>query len=361
MTALPGKPASNSAQSGHDQLLAISPGERLQRARKDRNLEVNEVAERLNLSPGVVRALEADDYRILPNATFVKGYLRSYARAVDISGDDLVRAYEAITRCNEPVKVEPIAAPMISDTRRNQRNVLMGLVVLVLLVAGGWLTLSGDDPVSEAASEVAAGNASETAMASSEEGGDAESVTVSPPLVITRQSESDADVVAAAQATNEPVESLELETGIAESAPTAAAEPVQAPAVVPEPVPVPVATIEPVAVPASSLAPAENAPADVSATPAAESEAATPPPATDGTGLVNLRFQGECWVEVRDRSGKMVFSSLKRAGEEVTLRAATPIHVKLGNGDVVSVQYNHQPVNFTTRPDRKVIRLTLGE
>jgi hypothetical protein len=39
---------------------------------------------------------------------------------------------------------------------------------------------------------------------------------------------------------------------------------------------------------------------------------------------------------------------------------AIPLSVKLGNGDVVAVTFNGQPVAFSTTPSRKVIRLTLG-
>jgi cytoskeleton protein RodZ len=353
MTALPGKPASNSVQSGSDQLLAVSPGEKLQRARQALKLEVTEMAQRLNLSPGVVRALEADDYRMLPNATFVKGYLRSYARALDISGDELVRAYEAITGCNEPVKVEPVAAPMISDTRRNQRNVLLAALLLVVLGIGVWIGLTGSDPVSDA---VSVGSSSLPVNEASVPAGEAVTESVNPPVVITRSQSTDAEVVASVTATDEPVEA-ELR---------AVNEPVLVPVESMQPVTdtatqsVPVETVQPVPV---TVEPVVSAPVPVAPalSRAAEPAAATSPATTDGTGLVNLRFQGECWVEVRDRSGRMVFSALKRAGEEETLRAAIPIHVKLGNGDVVSVRYNHQPVNFTTRPDRKVVRLTLGE
>ncbi|MEZ5510325.1 MAG: DUF4115 domain-containing protein [Gammaproteobacteria bacterium] len=333
MTAVPGKPAANSVQSGQDQLLAVSPGERLQKARKERQLEIPQVAENLNLSPGVVRALEADDYRMLPNATFVKGYLRSYARLLGISGDDLVRGYEAITGHVREAKVEPVAPAMVRDNRSGLRNVMMAVVAVVIVVLGVWLSLSGDK-----APEM------EPALAEADQQPVAPDEAVNPPVVVSRSADTDAELQTLAEAAAEPLpdEPVEAEVPVpAEPAMTAAELAVveQSPAVV---------TI-----------PAEAAPLPVTEEPAASGVS---PVAADGaTGLVNLRFSGECWVEVRDGKGDLVFSSLKRAGQEVNLRAATPINVKLGNGDVVAVQYNHEPVAFTTRPDRKVVRLTLGQ
>ena len=336
MSVLPGKPASNSVQSGHDQLSAISPGERLQKARKERELEIAAVAERLNLSPGVVRALEADDYRMLPNATFVKGYLRSYARALEINGDDLVRSYEAITGCNQPVAIEPIGVPMVSDPRKTRRNLLLALVGGLVVATGLWWGMAGETPAPKQA-QVSNDQSPVAAAVQSN------STQLAPPVVITRPS-SDQQALAEAEAVNEPVDEVVAEPSAATDALPPEAEPVE------QPVAAPVPVVEaPVAVTPATPAPVNVQPQETS------------PPLATGSGLITLRFQGECWVEVKDGNGAMVFSSLKRGGEEVSLRAATPINVKLGNGDVVEVLYNHEIVPFSTRPDRKVVRLTLGE
>lgn len=374
MSKVPAKPASNSVQSGMDALHATSPGERLRRAREARRFEIPEMAERLHLSKGVVRALEADDYRMMPGPTFVRGYLRSYARVLEIDGEDLVRTYEAITGCNQPVKVEPVNAPMLDGPKRGQRMVTLGLVLLVMLGAGFWLTLGGgqqaknDAPGVELASNAAPEVASTTRAAQ----------------------ETDTDIVANVEASNESLDgdAVRDESGstlASESAPGLDASP---DAVVPD-------GIVPDAIAPGAMAPAGGAPADSNRPaesapvpapePVQSSSQAAPVPApvvasvaagagaaeattvaastpTDGSGLINFRFQGDCWVEVRDRSsGRLVFSGLKRAGEEVNLPVKAPVHVKLGNGDMVAVKYNHQPVTVTTRPGSKVVRLALGE
>lgn len=338
MTAVPGKPAANSVQSGQDQLLAVSPGERLQKARKERQLEIPQVAENLNLSAGVVRALEADDYRMLPNATFVKGYLRSYARLLGISGDDLVRGYEAITGHVREAKVEPVAPAMVSDNRSGLRNGLFAFAAVVIVALGVWLSLSGDK-----APEM------EPALAEVDQQPVVPDEAVNPPVVVSRSAGSDAELQAQAEAAAEPLsdEPVDVETPVSAEPVVVAADPV-----VMERPPVEQSS-------AVIAAPVDVPPPAAAAEPAASPVA--PGVADGGSGLVNLRFSGECWVEVRDGKGDLVFSSLKRAGQEVNLRAATPINVKLGNGDVVAVQYNHEPVVFTTRPDRKVVRLTLGQ
>jgi cytoskeleton protein RodZ len=66
--------------------LAVLPavGEQLRAARKARLLEVADVAQALKLGPRQVEALENGDWEGLPGATFVRGFVRNYARLVQI-------------------------------------------------------------------------------------------------------------------------------------------------------------------------------------------------------------------------------------------------------------------------------------
>lgn len=350
MTASPGQPSSDStlSGSGYDKVLAISPGERLQKARKERKLEISAVAEQLNLSPGVVRALEADDYRMLPNATFVKGYLRSYARVVGIPADELVRGYEALTGCDKPVAVAPIAAPMIRESRNSFRYGAIALVTAGLLALVMWLMPGGngvrvEEPSAIITDPAALAGAGEPTAAVDTVARDSESglSLATPDAAVTTLSAEGA----AAQTSVSPeiVQSSDA-VAAADGAPTAAE---MAPATTP---------VSAVAetVPAQSTSPI--APLDPQPVQADQPQVAAEP----GHGLLKLSFSGDCWVEVRDAAGKKVFSSLKRSGDEVTLSVAPPASVKLGNGDVVAVTFNGQPVVFATTASRKVVRLTLG-
>ncbi|HCX88397.1 MAG TPA: hypothetical protein DG761_10265 [Gammaproteobacteria bacterium] len=62
----------------------LSPGEQLRKARQGYRWSVEDVAANLNLTAEVVRALESGDHEALPEATFVRGYLRAYARLMEI-------------------------------------------------------------------------------------------------------------------------------------------------------------------------------------------------------------------------------------------------------------------------------------
>jgi len=63
---------------------SLSPGEQLRKTRQGYRWSVEDVAANLNLTADVVRALESGDHEALPGATFVRGYLRAYARLMEI-------------------------------------------------------------------------------------------------------------------------------------------------------------------------------------------------------------------------------------------------------------------------------------
>ncbi|MCZ7597367.1 MAG: helix-turn-helix domain-containing protein [Gammaproteobacteria bacterium] len=61
-----------------------SPGMILAAARDELKWSIEDVAANLNLRVSVIEALERDDYGDLPGPTFVRGYIRAYARLLGI-------------------------------------------------------------------------------------------------------------------------------------------------------------------------------------------------------------------------------------------------------------------------------------
>lgn len=68
----------------------LRPGRVLAEARAGRNQTVAEIAQQLKLSSSQIEALEADDYARLPGPVFIRGFVRNYARLMDLDGEVLV-------------------------------------------------------------------------------------------------------------------------------------------------------------------------------------------------------------------------------------------------------------------------------
>lgn len=72
-----------------------SPGELLRNAREAAGLSIEQVAEKLHLLQSIVSSLEKDCYDRIRGETFVRGYMRNYARLLGISADEVVGRYNA--------------------------------------------------------------------------------------------------------------------------------------------------------------------------------------------------------------------------------------------------------------------------
>ncbi|RFA30547.1 hypothetical protein CAI21_05745 [Alkalilimnicola ehrlichii] len=75
---------------------AEGPGRLLREAREGKQLSLHAVADALHLRVAVVQALEGDRYDELPPATFSKGYLKAYAKLVEVPEADVLAAFERI-------------------------------------------------------------------------------------------------------------------------------------------------------------------------------------------------------------------------------------------------------------------------
>ncbi len=122
-----------------------------------------------------------------------------------------------------------------------------------------------------------------------------------------------------------------------------------------EPAPAPVQAQAPVAAglpqPAAPVpAPQEPAPVDQAAP--AQPSASAPPETPRGQKRVRIEFQGESWVEIKDRDGTTLMSQLNSAGSQKTVEGAPPLSVVIGNASSVRVTYND--ASFDLRPHTKV-------
>ncbi|MFI4955068.1 MAG: helix-turn-helix domain-containing protein [Gammaproteobacteria bacterium] len=79
-----------------DGISCIGPGAQLRTAREARRLSVEDVANRLHLTRTMILEIESDKYDRRLAFTFVRGYLRAYARLVRVSPEAVVSAFEQL-------------------------------------------------------------------------------------------------------------------------------------------------------------------------------------------------------------------------------------------------------------------------
>ena len=92
-------------EATHDQHEALSTGVRLRNAREQLGLSQQAVAERLCLKVSTVRDIEEDKAPADLASTFLRGYIRSYAKLVHIPENELLPMMEK----QAPVRAAKVA------------------------------------------------------------------------------------------------------------------------------------------------------------------------------------------------------------------------------------------------------------
>lgn len=288
----------------------MRPGRELAEARERRNQTVAEIAQQLKLSPHQIEALEADDYARLPGAVFVRGFVRNYARLVELDGEALVARLELSQTATTAINAVPHSQNIpFQDTRSARWPLLAAAVALLaaIVLIFEWLMP------------------------------DAAEVPVSAPVAVP-QPVITAPLPSAVEAT---------ET-VAPAAPPVDVSAVQA---------VSSSTISAAATPPAVAVPAMTAP--VAVPPATAAPVAAAKPAAAGGSELRFVFERQSWVEVRDRNDRVVFSQLNPAGAMQIVQGAAPLNVVIGNAAGVKLSYKGKAVDLTPHTKTDVARLVL--
>jgi cytoskeleton protein RodZ len=136
---------------GEDEGLPI--GEKLKRARGRQGVEIREVEERTKIRIKYLRALENEDWDVLPNPAYAKGFLRTYAETVGLDADALVDEYRRTVEHTQAGGQSYVLGEPVLETRRRMggdspwapRVAVIGGVVVLILAVLLVLGLTGGD------------------------------------------------------------------------------------------------------------------------------------------------------------------------------------------------------------------------
>jgi cytoskeleton protein RodZ len=320
----------------------------LRQARESNGWSLAEVALKLNLTTTSLSNLEAGAFDKLPGHTFARGYIRAYAKLLGMDQAVLVQQFDQSTgtdsqgsnvhslgRIEEPVRVSHTILRIVS------------LLLLVAVIGGGFVwwqdqtSMRTKDLIGLAPEHVEVEGADGTTqihpLDEPEDQAVVEGQTEGSTALALPQAETPAEAPAEAQATA-PVTPA---TPVAPAAPAHNAAPVTPAA------PAPAAPVVP--------APVVNAPV----APVAPAPAVTAPVA--GQGQVQVQFTADCWTQVTDGGGKVLFSGLKRKGDSLAVNGKPPFAVRLGFARGAQVSYNGQPVDVAPFTSGETARLKLGQ
>ena len=292
------------------------PGGVLAAERKRRGFTVIEIANQLFLTERQISALEADDYDHFPAPIFVTGYIRNYARLLDLPPDPLVELFNAQSRQSAPM-LDRVSRTTGSVPDGNVKSfdprIVVGVVATLILIVLLWLGMSSNE--NEVAVVENVSMSADSSMAPMLSASDVISDEV--PVTVT--------VAPVERAVMAPV-------------PDKPAKPVDVVKVVP-----PVVANEEIVV----TEPTVEFIADRAA-------------AESFPDSMELTFTAESWVEITDASGRRVMFDLGKPGQTRALSGTAPFKVLFGYSSAVMMTYNGEPFDQSAFARGKVAKFTLG-
>jgi cytoskeleton protein RodZ len=133
-------------------------GETLREARVRQRVNIEELEQSTKIRAKYLRALENEEFGLLPGPTYVKSFLRTYAEKLGLDAQLLVEEFRAEYEEPEPVEIQPIASSPRDARRRppappfgpGAAIVVAGIALLAFLLVLG---LTGDDDEPEQTSD----------------------------------------------------------------------------------------------------------------------------------------------------------------------------------------------------------------
>lgn len=285
---------------------AVAAGTLLRAGREAAGLSVAAVAQQLKLAPRQVAAIEDGDFTKLPGRTFVRGFVRNYARLLRLDADLVLAALpetasalslETPSLAPTPRPIGELPADIQAKSNPARWAIPLALIAVVSVAAVYEYTRPQGEPPKPVAAERPA-----------------------------------ASVVPAAPVADNKAEAAPASITTALPNPLAAAEP------------------KADAAPDAAVPPTTDT-APPAATLAIAAEAADAP--------IALSFQGTSWVEVRDGSGALVVQTTGSAGATQAVNGRAPFDVILGNARAVTVSWHGKAFDTAPYTKQNVARFTL--
>ncbi|MCC8456915.1 cytoskeleton protein RodZ [Photorhabdus aegyptia] len=313
----------------------LTAGQLLRQAREQHGLTQQTVADRLCLKLSTIRDIEEDNIPTTMVPTFLRGYVRSYAKLVQIPEAEILAILDKHTPA-KTAKVSPMQSFSLGKKRKKRESWLMWITWLIILIVisltGAWWWQNHIAQQKELIS-MADHSAAQIAQKKAKVNESHKSATQLPA---SEQATSESSVSAAENAAAANIHSPNTHSHNSEEVTQS----------------VPSTQNQVVKTPETQLA--GNGPQTQTA-PLPANQGATQVPnvaENNSTAVVDsnklvMNFKASCWLQVVDANGKTLFSGTKHKGDHLSLSGSLPYNLTIGAPAVVDVQFRGQVVDLS--------------
>lgn len=266
-----------------------SAGEQLKSLREARGWSIGQVANQLNLASRQIDALERDNYAALPGMVIVRGFIRTYAKLLQVDAAPILAAIKGESGAAETLTPpRSTMATSFSETQLKSdkgRGFPLKTLVLLILVFGAVAMLVFQGRSAGSKTERQAVNSKEAATP-----------------VVTQETRAPASSTESSAAV--PVSVVDAHE---ETARTAVSQ---------------------------GTADTESA------------EKKTPPAGATGKNVLAIHAHQDSWIEIRRANDAVLFSELLKAGASESIELPGPVSVVVGNAAGVDMSLRGKPVDL---------------
>jgi cytoskeleton protein RodZ len=276
-------------------------GSRFRIAREAAGFSIYDVSDKLKLTEDIIKALENSQLDVLPASTFTQGYIRSYARLLDLSAEKIINVYTQLL----PEKEKPLSARSVLPSQKTSRDsgvkfVTYSVLVISLVLLVIWWYQSEFDWI---------------------EDGDKDKAVIEEikPQQQAFHQTKNVEIKQSEQNENKQPDKVEIKEVIKQvSASDDQDQEAGEDVVINEKI---------------------NDKDIVLENPEATSVAS-------GEDVLELSATADSWVEVQDVNRKRLYFELIKKDKVQRLHGNAPFRIFLGNAPAVSIQLNNQPVDI---------------
>ena len=111
------------------------PGQILRQARERSKLSVQDIADKMKLKRALIEDIEQDNFDINISLTFVRGYLKLYAKHVHVEETEILNAFEKLNiQKKEPIKLQSFSRK-VANQSNDDKLMLVTYIILAAIIA----------------------------------------------------------------------------------------------------------------------------------------------------------------------------------------------------------------------------------
>ena len=315
-------PENNSGQGNRPTAIpATSLGNMLREAREKLGLSVADVAGQIKFAPRQIEALEAEDFKHLPEAAFLRGFVRSYAKILRLDAETLLASIPQTKMA--AVELIPASVGVLfpnAHSLRQQNMIWLGAASLLAVIVVVFALWHFKTPLKQSKEQVNVAKV-ETPVELP-----AEAKTISEPLVLKPSMiEPISPVVPKVKSSvaQSSVRETKLQSSAREAKTQSSARETKT----------------------QSSAREAKTPVAKDATVQSENSV-TPLGALPETSKLRLVFGEESWTEIKDKDGNIISSQLNPAGSELRVEGNAPFSMLIGHAASASLYFRGKQVDL---------------